>query len=131
MTIYFRTIAGVLVAVILMLVLSKQGKDMSVLLGIAVCCMIFTVSVQFLRPIISFFDELKQLGDLDTELFEIIIKTVCLGLLGEITSLICNDSGNAALGKSIQILTVGVIVWLGLPMFRELISLISRILGSV
>lgn len=130
MTIYFKTIAGVLISVILCLILVKQGKDISILLGIAVSCMVLTTLCQFLRPILSFFQELQQLGNIDIQLYEIIIKAVCLGLLGEIASQICSDSGNAALGKGIQILTVTVIIWIGLPMFQELISLIRRILGT-
>ena len=49
----------------------------------------------------------------------------------EITSLICTDAGNAALGKSVQILATCGILWLSIPLFTSLIDLLNKILGEV
>ena len=128
---YYQIIAGALLTCILYLFLIKQGKDTAILLSITVCCMIVSAAVGYLRPIIAFFEQLLKLGNIDTQLFEILMKAVCIGLLGEIVCLICTDSGNTALGKGVQMLTVTVVIWVALPMLSELLSLIDSILASV
>ena len=131
MTDYLKTIAGVLIAIILYLILHKQGKEQAVLLSIATCCLIVTVAMGYLSPILSFFKKLQQAGSIDETLFQALLKAVCAGLIGEIVMLLCSDAGNSALGKSVQILTVGVMIWIALPILYELLSLIETILGGL
>jgi hypothetical protein len=52
-------------------------------------------------------------------------------LIGELAGLICSDAGNAALAKSIQILTTAVILWLSIPLFESLLDLVQAILGEL
>ena len=54
-----------------------------------------------------------------------------MGLLAEVTELICIDSGNTALGKGLKILATAVILWMSVPLLSGLISLIEEILVSV
>ena len=125
---YVKALAGVLVTLVLYLVLSKQNKDISVLLTIMVCCMVTIVAIQYLEPVISFMDELETIGQLNSDIISILFKTVGIALLAEITCLICNDAGNAALGKTLQILASGVILWLSVPLYTSLIELVEEIL---
>jgi stage III sporulation protein AD len=68
---------------------------------------------------------------LNTDLLAVILKTVGIGLIGELAGLICSDAGNAALAKSIQILTTAVILWLSIPLFESLLDLVQAILGEL
>lgn len=131
MDIFLKASAGILIAVVLCLVLSKQGKDIAILLTIAVCCMVVTAAVTYLQPLIDFFRQLRTIGQLDPNMLNILLKVVGIGLLAEITGLICCDAGSSALGKTLQILTTAVILWLSLPLFSELIELIDTILGAI
>ena len=127
---FVKALAGVLVTLMLYLVLSKQSKDFSVLLTVMVCCMITITAINYLKPVFDFIDRLETLGQLKPEMISILIKAVGIGLLAEITSLICSDAGNAALGKTLQILASGVILWLSVPLFSSLIELAEEILVS-
>ena len=131
MDIFLKASAGILITVVLCLALSKQGKDISLLLTIAVCCMVVTAAITYLQPIIDFFQKLNSISQLDSSIVNILLKAVGIGLLAEITGLICKDAGSAALGKTIQILATAVILWLSLPLFNELIELIDGILGAI
>lgn len=128
---FFKAIIGVLITIVLALTLRKQGKDISLLLVAFVCCAIVTVAVTYLRPVINFFRKLQSLGNLEPEVLRVVLKAVGIGLLAELTGLICVDSGNASMGKSLQILATAVILWLMLPLFTQLIDLIEEILGAV
>lgn len=131
MEVFIKLSAGTLVALILYLVLGRTGKEFSFLLTLAVCSMIACVTITFLRPIYDFFDKLILLGDLDTDLLEIVLKSIAVGLLTEIVSLICIDAGNAALGKILQVLSSVLILWMSLPLFTSLISLAEEILSKL
>ncbi len=131
MNVIIKAIAGVLIAIVLCQVLAKQGKDISVLLLIAVCCIVVSTAIAYLRPVVDFIRNLQSIGQLNTEMISVLFKAVGITLLTEITSMICSDMGNTSLGKSLQILSLAVILWLSLPLFEQLLALLDNILGSI
>ena len=131
MELYFKAAAGILIAVILSLVLSKQNKDISLLLTVAVCCMAAAIVVGYLEPVVDFFHQLEAIGQLEEGMLEILLKAVGIGMIGELASLICADAGNGSLGKVLQMLSVAVILWMSLPLLTGLLELIQKILGEI
>lgn len=128
---FVKATAGVLIALIISMVLSKQGKDFSILLTVLVCSIISITALNYLEPVITFFDRLQILGELDPSFIRILLRSVGIGIIAEISGLICTDAGNAALGKTLQILAGAVILWMSVPLFTNIIELIEEILVSV
>lgn len=120
-----------LLTVILGLALGSQKKETGLLLTIAACCMVASITLSYLRPVIDFVRQLQDMGQLDNEMLSILLKAVGIGLIGELASLICSDAGNGALGKTLQLLTSSVILWLSLPLLTGLLELIQEILGEI
>lgn len=131
MDIFIKATAGIIIALMLYMALSKTGKEFSFLLTVLVVCMIAAITVTFLQPVIEFVEKLISLGQFDSKMLEIVLKSVGVGLLTEITGLICTDAGNATLGKALQILASAVILWLSIPLFTSLIDLVEEILVAV
>lgn len=131
MNLLLKASAGVLTALILWLTLNKHAKDMSVLLTLAVCAMVVTVSVGFLQPVVSFLRRIQELGNLDSDLLSVVLKVVGIGLITEIATLICKDAGNESMGKALQILSTVAVLWMSIPVFEKLLSLLDKILGTV
>lgn len=128
---FLQVVAAVLVAVVLGLSLSKQGKDIPLLLGIAVCCMALAAAVSYLEPVVDFIRSLQALGGLDSDMMSIMLKAVGIGLIAEVAGLICADSGNGALGKTVQIVASAAVLWLSVPLMTALMELIQKIVGEV
>ncbi len=128
---FLQVAAGAFVAVILGITIGKQSKDMAQVLSIAVCSMVLGAVLIFLEPVIQFVCELQVLGQLDNEMMEVLLKAVGVGLIAEISALICTDCGNAALGKAIQILATATVLWLALPLMHSLMEMIEQIVGGV
>ena len=128
---FLQACGGALIAVILYLTLGKQGKELGLVLTLAACSMILLLGLRYLEPVLDLVSQLKQMGSLDLELVEILLKGAGIGLLAELACLICTDAGNSALGKSVQILGSGVILWLSVPLFGRLMELLQQILGGV
>ena len=131
MEIFFKLIAGALIAAVLGLLLSKKDKDIALLLTAGASGIILITAFFYLEPVLGFFTELQRIGNLDTEIMRILIKSVGIGLLGEIASLICADMGNAALGKALQAAATILILWLSLPLLKGLLTLICDILEKI
>ena len=128
---FLQAAAGVLLTVILVLALDKEGKQTALLLVLAVCAMVCVLALGYLSPVVDFMKKVSELGGLNNEMLGILLKVVGIGLIGEIASLICTDSGNASLGKVLQILSAAVILRLALPLLEQLITLLERVLGEV
>ena len=128
---FYKAAICVLVTVILCLVLNRQGREFALLLSILVCSMIFLIMASYLQPILSFFTRLRTLGQVNSETFQILLKCTGIGLLGELVAVICQDSGNNSLSKSLNILSTSVIIWLALPLFEQLLNLVEKILGEI
>lgn len=123
-----KAAAGAIITVVLYLSLEKQAKDIALIVSIIACVMVAAVSLEYLQPIISLFTKLQSLGKFDFESVAILLRCVGIGISSEIISLICSDSGNAALGKTLQFSAGIIILWVSLPLLTKLIELIEGIL---
>jgi stage III sporulation protein AD len=128
---FYQATAAVLVAVVLILVLRKQGSETSLVLSLLVCCMVGCLAAGFLEPVVSFLRRLQKLGTLDEGIVRTLLKIVGICFTAEIAGLICQDSGNGALGKVLQMMASAVILYLSLPMLSKLVDLVEGILESL
>lgn len=131
MELYFKGVAGVLLAVVLILTLGKQERDLAMVLSMAVCCMCAGAAVTVLWPVVEFLKELEQTAQLNSALLNNLLKIVGLGLITQIAVLVCQDAGNASLGKSLQLLGTAAMLQLSVPIFQGMLDLIREILGEL
>lgn len=129
MELYWKTAAGILLAVVLMLALGKQ--EIRLVLGIAVCTMAAMAAMVYLEPVLELLRSLEESAGLDGDMILILMKAVGIGLVTEIAGLVCADSGNASLGKVLQLLGTAVILWMSIPLFTALMELIRDILEGI
>lgn len=131
MELFVKSCGVVLLAAILILTLGNRSKDLSMVLGIAVCCMTALIALEYLHPVIDFISQLEEIGGLDHSMVRILLKVVGIGLISEIAALVCSDSGSSSLGKAIKLLGTAVVLWLSLPLYSMMIELLQRILGGL
>lgn len=128
---FLKAACAALISVIVCLVLAKRDKDYSLIVSLTVCCMAAAAAMRYLEPVISFFRQLQSLGGMDAQMLQILLKSVGIGLLTEIVCMVCQDAGNAALAKTMQILSASVILWMSLPLLESLLELLGKVLGEV
>lgn len=131
MSVFLKVIAGVFTAVILWICVGKENKGISVLLSLVVCSAVLTVAFTFLQPVIDFMNRIQLLGNINEDMLKVMLKVVGIGLLAEVSMLICKDAGNETMGKSIQIMSVILIIKISIPVFEMLITLLDDILGTI
>lgn len=131
MEIFWRMLAAALVSVVLTLALDRQSRDFSLLVTVAVCCMIGAAAVKFLNPVMEYMGQLEALGDLREDMLLSLLKIFGIGMSGEMAASVCNDAGNSSLGKGLRFLSNAAILYLSIPIFSSLTDLLVQILGDV
>ena len=128
---FLQAAAGIMAAVIMWIILSKQGKEYALLLSLGACCLVLVAMFRFLEPVLDILKQLQTLGNLQPEWLSVMLKAVGIGLVVEMGALICSDAGNAALWKTLQILGAVAVLWLSIPLMTGLIELLQQILGGI
>lgn len=128
---FLQASAGVMAATVLWIILSKQGKEYALILSLGACSLVLFMTFQFFQPIVDLLRQLEELGDLRPEWLNVMLKALGIGLVVEMSSLICADAGNAALGKTMQILGAAAVLWLSIPLISSLVDLLQQILGGL
>ncbi len=129
MTEYLRFTAVTLVGLILALVLGRQSKELGLLLTMGVCALVSIGALAFLEPVMELLRELRDLGELDGQALTILIKCAGIAVLSELASILCTDAGEGAMGKTLSLLSSGAMLWLSLPLLRQLLELIGEVLA--
>jgi len=131
MVLFWKTAAGILVGVVLILAVGKQEKDLALLLTMAVSVMAALAAFSYLEPVLDFLYRLERLGDVQSGALGILLKITGISLVTELTGNICRDSGNGALAQGMQLLGSAAILSQSLPVLESLLDLIQRILGEL
>ena len=129
MDLFLKTIGAILVAVILILVLEKQAS--ALLLTIAVCAMAAGVAVSYLSDVKDLLLELNSLADLQDGLLEILLKCTGIATVSELVGFLCQDAGIDSLKKTVQFLGNSVILFLSVPVFQALLTILKDILSEI
>ena len=128
---YLRFAAAALIGLILVLVVGRQSRDLGVLLSLAVCVLLALGAMEFLEPVMELLNELKRLGELDGGAVGILLRCAGIGIVSELAGLLCADAGEGAMGKALQICANAAILWLSLPLLRQVLTMIGEVLAKV
>lgn len=128
---FFQAVALALLAVVMVLILRQSNRGIAELLSVLVCCMALGLGLQFIEPVVEFIRSFGNLEGLNSEMLTIILKVVGISVTAEIAALLCDDSGNSAIGKALQFLATGVILCLSMPMLTAFLQLIEGILKGL
>lgn len=125
-----RYAAAALIGVILSLIVGRQSKDLGVLLSLAVCVLLCIGTAGFLEPVMELLRELRRIGELDGGAVGIMLKCAGIGILSELAGLVCADAGEHAAGRALQLCSNAAILWLSLPLFRQILTMIGEVLAK-
>lgn len=128
---FWKATAAILLTVILGLAAGNKEKDIAVLLTMTACCIASGIMVSYLQPVIDLLWELEAIGEIQGSMLGILLKMVGIALVAELAGMICSDAGNGSLGKAMQMLGSAAIMYLAIPIFRSLLTLIQEILGKL
>ena len=131
MTEFWQGISLSLIAAVLYIVMGKNSGELSAALVIGAGCMIVMLALTYLKPVMELLDRLQDMSGLDSDTLKILLKAVGVGMVTEVSQMICMDAGNSSLGKTVQILGAAVMLWLSLPLIEQMLDLVEDVMGNV
>lgn len=119
-----------ILAAILASVLKRENVPHGTLLTTACCIMIAFAALQLMQPVITFLQTLRQTANLNDDLMLPLLKTVGIGLLTQVTAAICQDAGQAAVAKMVELCGSVAALYLSLPLLTAVLDLLNQLTGG-
>ena len=118
-------VAGVMLA----LQFKVNRPEISIYLGIAVCLLIFAISMDGLSQIIGKIQTLQQYFGENAAYLMILMKSVGITYVCELCASICNDAVYTSISGQIELLGKLSVFMMGLPILSAVIENISAMGG--
>lgn len=125
-----KLIAAALICCALNLLLRKQAPELTLALCAVVCALCFLTVLPFFSPVLAFVRRLEEITGLSQAVFAPLFKTAAIGLLSQLAGTLCRDSGQQALGQTIEICSGFLCVYLALPLLEMVLSLLQTMIGG-
>ena len=131
MNLFWKSAAFALAATIANLSIDKGETDIALLLSVFACAAVAGSAFLLLEPVLEFLLSLGDFGQIPEQFIGVLMKILGIGILSELSQSICADSGNASLGKALQLAATAVTMYISLPLFRWFLELIQEIMGQL
>ena len=95
-----------------------------------VCALCFLTVLPFFSPVLAFVRRLEEITGLSQAVFAPLFKTAAIGLLSQLAGTLCRDSGQQALGQTIEICSGFLCIYLALPLLEMVLSLLQTMIGG-
>jgi len=119
-----------LIGACLCMVLRSQVSPFALIVSLASCVGILLVSIRFFLPVISVFQRLNALSGLADSITAPVLKSVGIGILSQIAASVCEDSGEKALAKTVEVGSSLLAIYVSVPLFFAVLDMLERLLGE-
>lgn len=123
----FRLSALALTAALLTLVVKKQSPELALVLTLCACALGAGLILSYVRPILTLAKNLAERAELDGTLTAPLWKCLGLGLLTEISASVCDDAGQSALAKLVELGGGLLCLVVSLPLLQAVLALIQEL----
>lgn len=120
---------AVICAVVAVLVREKAGT-MAILLSLAACAFSLLLAFRFFAPVLEFAEKLRDLSGLNGAATAPLLKVAGLGILTQVSSSLCEDAGEKAMAKTVEICGSVFAVYVSLPLMTAVLELLESVLGG-
>lgn len=114
------------VAVILANVVKKERNEISVLIGMATCILIFGYVLSQISVVIRFLSELLDMVAVEENYYMQLLKMLGIAYVAEFAASICKDAGHQAVAGMIELFAKISIVALSIPGLVFLVETLEK-----
>jgi len=123
-------IAGLgLVAACLCLVVRPQSGAVGMLLSLAACIGILMVGIRFFSPVLTVVEQLRGLTGISDAATAPMLKVAGIGILTQVSGAVCEDAGEQALRRAVEIGGMFLALYVSLPLLTAVLELMEETLG--
>ena len=114
--------------------IGRLASGFSALLRIGIAIAVFGVLAYMLSEVVSSIMGVANVvieSAIATEALTLMLKSLGIALVAKLCADVCRDCGESGLAGGVESVGRVVILVLGLPLFIEILELVSKMLGSV
>lgn len=126
----FQVAALGLVTACLCLVVRPQSGAVGLLLSLAACISILALGIRFFAPVLTVVEKLRTLTGISSGATAPMIKVAGIGILTQISGAVCEDAGEQALKRAVEIAGVFLAIYVSLPLLTAVMELMEETLGT-
>lgn len=104
-------------------------SEYGILIGVAVCILLFVYGVSKLKVVLESIEIIKGYIGIDSAYINIIIKIIGISYVTEFAADICRDCSYSAMANQLQVFGKLTIIAISMPIVITLFETISEILG--
>ena len=130
MDVYLKIAACSVVCALLCAVLKPYEGALALALSVLCAAGAAAAALGLLAPVLTFFEKLLAFTGLSSAVFSPLLKTVAIALLGQIAGAFCQDAGQGALGKMVELCGTVLCLCAGLPLATMLLELLQELGGG-
>lgn len=119
-----------MLAAMLSVMIKKYNPEYSILISIIAGVFILSSILSEVAPSIQKIKDLIATSGVSYEHAKILFKALGICFLAQFASDSCNDAGETALAAKIEIAGKILIIGLALPLFEQVIKIVSKLLGD-
>lgn len=117
------SVCGICICASLMCKITERyTKEQAVMLSIAVCILVFILTLSNIPVIFGKIDELISISDINADYLKIIFKALGICYMTQFSADICRDCGENAAATAAEIFGKIQLIVLSLPLFENLIE---------
>ncbi len=121
----FKILSFALVALVLILIVEKNNKELGIVLVLFVTIGMFLAVFSSIKEIIEVLKKLADGAGLNNTYLMIILKATGIAYLVEIVKNVCSDAGNSALASKVELAGKVSITILTIPLLTNVINLVE------
>jgi stage III sporulation protein AD len=121
----FKIVGFSIFAVIMIIVIKEQNKEIALILTIAACVGLMIYSMSQLSGIIDMLDNLVSASGINKEFLEIILKVTAISYIIEFGKNVCIDAGQSAIATKLEMSGKVIIVALSVPLIASLVNILT------
>ncbi len=130
MDVMLKISALAVLAAVLCVLLRQNEKVSALALSVLACVSVLILGFQFMQPVWSIVERLRELSGLSNGLTAPLFKVVGIGLLTQIAGSVCTEAGEASLAKAVEISGTLLSVYASLPLLAAVLSLVEKLIGG-
>lgn len=117
-----------IISVILSIIISEKTPAFGVCLTVVTGTIIIGITMTSLQTVYKNLEELMELSGVTIEIFSPVIKVCIISIITKITSDICKDAKQTAIGQKVQFAGSIASIIAVFPLFTRIINILKEIL---
>lgn len=127
---YLQVVGLVVMSVVLSLILKQFHPAFSLVLCLVTMVGLCIYGFTTLKTVMSTLESLEALTGLNNDILSPVLKTALVGILTNMTSAVCNDSGQSGTGKMVEVCGSALAIYLSLPLISAVLDMLTEMLGG-